>query len=143
MTQKEKAYDEALALMQDCIPDKDGYVHVRPCDIFSELKENEDEEIRQAMINFFKSERIKDGIAVFHFGVNIEKMIAWLEKQGQSFPILSNSSKVGKNETKWSEEEEHHWMMCLECVEECATQEREDFSKTISWLKQLKQRLEQ
>ena len=51
--------------------------------LIPELQESEDEEIRQAMINFFKSERIKDGIAVLHFGVNIEKMIAWLEKQGE------------------------------------------------------------
>lgn len=42
---------------------------------------------------------------------------------------------------KWSEEDEHHWMMCLGCVEECATQEREDFSKTTDWLKSLKQRM--
>jgi hypothetical protein len=51
-----------------------------------------------------------------------------LEKQGQK--------------PKWSENDEHHWMMCVVCVEECATQEREDFSKTIDWLKSLKQRLE-
>ena len=44
---------------------------------------------------------------------------------------------------KWSENDEHHWMMCVACVEECATQEREDFSKIIDWLKSLKQRMEE
>lgn len=47
-----------------------------------------------------------------------------------------------KKTSKWTEEDEHHWMMCLECVEECATQEREDFSKTIDWLKSLKDRVQ-
>ena len=42
--------------------------------------ESEDEEIKKAMINFFKSER-EEGDVVLHYGVNIESMIAWLEKQ--------------------------------------------------------------
>jgi len=46
---------------------------------------------------------------------------------------------VREEKPKWTDEDEHHWMMCLECVEECATQEREDFSKTINWLKSIKQ----
>ena len=44
---------------------------------------------------------------------------------------------------KWNENDEHHLRMCLECVEECAFQDREDFSKTIDWLKSLKQRMEE
>lgn len=52
----------------------------------------------------------------------------WLEKQGKS---------------KWTDKDEHHLRMCLECVEECAFQDREDFSKTTDWLKSLKQRMEE
>ena len=43
----EKKYKQSLALMGDCIPDEDGYVHVRPQDIFPELAESEDERIRK------------------------------------------------------------------------------------------------
>ena len=50
--------------------------------------ESEDEEIKKAMINFFKSER-KEGDVVLHYGVNIESMIAWLEKQDEQKPILN------------------------------------------------------
>jgi hypothetical protein len=78
----EKRYKEAIELMKDCIPDADGLVHVRPQDIFPELEESEDERIREAMIDFFKHER-EEGIVVLHYGVNIESMIAWLEKQGE------------------------------------------------------------
>jgi site-specific recombinase XerC len=45
-----------------------------------EKKHKEEEEIKKAMIDFFKSER-KEGDTVLHYGVNIESMIAWIEKQ--------------------------------------------------------------
>ena len=50
-----------------------------------EKKHKEEEEIKKAMIDFFKSER-KEGDTVLHYGVNIESMIAWLEKQGKQKP---------------------------------------------------------
>lgn len=123
----EKRYKEAIEAMEDCIPDKDGYVCVRPCDIFPELAESEDEKIRNALIIYLKC-RISGGDFSMINNIIINDMLAWFERQKPA---------------KWTEEDEHHWMMCLECVEECATQKRKDFSKTISWLKQLKQRLEQ
>lgn len=49
-----------------------------------------DSKVRKAMIDFFKSER-EEGITVLHYGVNIEHMLAWLEKQGDFKPQwLSN-----------------------------------------------------
>lgn len=79
----EKKYKNALAWAREVMTGETGFIREEVVEVFPELQESEDEEIRQAMINFFKSERIKDGIAVLHFGVNIEKMIAWLEKQGK------------------------------------------------------------
>lgn len=76
MTQKEKAYDEALALMKDCIPDKDGYVCVRPCDIFSELKESKDEKIRKNCIHFLELQKKHHPSTI-----EIDECIVWLEKQ--------------------------------------------------------------
>lgn len=84
MTQEEKAkaYDEALALMEDCIPDKDGYVCVRPCDIFQELKESEDERIRKELIEYCTkgSCGVRDIMVTCN---DFQRWAAWLEKQGQ------------------------------------------------------------
>ena len=77
--EKAKAYDEALKLMRDCVPDEDGLVHVRPSDIFPELKESKDEEIRKALINVFATHKDYE---VF-FGVSVDDIVAWLEKQGE------------------------------------------------------------
>ena len=51
--------------------------------LFPELEECNEEEVRKAMIDFFKHER-EEGVVVTHYGVNIERMIAWLEKQKTS-----------------------------------------------------------
>jgi hypothetical protein len=51
--------------------------------------------------------------------------------------------KQGEQKPKWSDRDEHYWILCVECVKECATQEREDFSKTIDWLNSIKQRIEE
>lgn len=51
--------------------------------LFPELEECNEEEVRKAMIDFFKHER-EEGVEVSHYGVNIERMIAWLEKQKTS-----------------------------------------------------------
>ena len=134
MTQEEKAkrFDEALEQLKGLIEgtreDKCAIIKEDIIDIFPELAESEDERIRKDIIVLVKDwwDRVnKDNISTK------EQMLAWLEKPK---PLIKS---------EWTEEDEDHWMMCLECVEECATQEREDFSKTISWLKQLKQRLEQ
>lgn len=81
--EKARAYDEALALMKDCIPDKDGYVCVRPCDIFSELKESEDERIMKAikqMYSFLPNKPEYIG------SVPVKDIFAWLEKQDNKEP---------------------------------------------------------
>lgn len=97
-------------------------------DFFPELTESEDELIRKEIIAFLK-ENLETGRAEETWSLSgLERWIAWLEKQGKS---------------KWTESDEHHLRMCLECVEECAFQDREDFSKTIDWLKSLKQKLEE
>ena len=81
--EKAKAYDKALEAMKDCEPDKDGYVTIRPCDIFHELAESEDERIRKWLIGYF-NQYIIDGMPqVFGNGLNIKDVLAWLEKPGK------------------------------------------------------------
>jgi len=77
----EKTYKEALELMKDCVPDENGLVHVRPCDIFPELKESEDYIVIDALISGIKlfKERGWKGIG----GLECDRILAWLEKQGE------------------------------------------------------------
>ena len=74
--EKAKAYDKALALMKDCTPDKDGYVCVRPCDIFSELQESEDERIRKEIFHFVLENTLSTDMRQ-------HRWLAWLEKQDE------------------------------------------------------------
>ena len=122
MTKEEKAiaYDEALALMKDCIPDKDGYVCVRPCDIFQELKESEDEKIRKALIRFHKSTIDIDGIKG-------EDILAWLENQAPK--------------PKWTEEDSLMIDSIIDTIKWLKGKGATDMK--IDWLKSLKQRMEE
>ena len=76
-----KKYKEALELMKDCIPDKDGLVHIRPCEIFPELKKSEDERIRKELKSFFDSEMSDYGNVEWRKGIRYGEIVAWLEKQ--------------------------------------------------------------
>lgn len=80
--QKARAYDKAIEAMEDCIPDKDGYVTVRPCDIFPELQESEDERIRKLTIHYL--DRAYQNCKFDEYKKEIEKCIAWLEKKGDT-----------------------------------------------------------
>ena len=87
--EKAKAYDEALTLMQDCIPDENGLVHVKPEEIFHELKESEDEGRRKEIMSALKVANVKGGY---------DKHIAWVEKQGEHKPAdkVEPKFKVGQ-----------------------------------------------
>jgi cytosine/adenosine deaminase-related metal-dependent hydrolase len=90
----EKLYKEALSRARQFSEhplqeDSDSIVEY----IFPELKElGDEEEVRKAMIDFFKHER-EEGVTVLHYGVNIERMIAWLEKQGEKKSAWSEEDK--------------------------------------------------
>jgi hypothetical protein len=83
----EQKYKEALELMKDCILDKDGYVTIKPCDIFPELKESEDE----SMVKFIKNQlfNIKKTVTDnYELDAKLTMAIDWLEKQAQSTVII-------------------------------------------------------
>lgn len=103
MTQEEKAkaYDKALSLMVDCVPDKDGLVHVRPEDIFSELRESEDERIRKSIIAIINN--YVDNSNTFK-----PKMLAWLEKQGNVNALIQEAAE--KSYTEGMRVERKRWL---------------------------------
>ena len=82
-SEKAKAYDEALKKAKGIINyykehNRDEAAIEDLETIFPELKESEDEKIRKALVKFHKSTIDIDGIK----GADI---LAWLEKQGESY----------------------------------------------------------
>lgn len=70
--------------MQDWISDENGLVHVRPEDIFPELKENEDERIRKRIIAL---------VNAHGQGMYKDEMLAWLEKQKKQRVVNIDANK--------------------------------------------------
>lgn len=89
MTQEEKAkaYDEALKRAKKLNADNmmsDEAIE----EIFPELRESEDERIRKDLIKYLESDRDCQPCQNVSF---YDRSIAWLEKQGEQKPNLSNS----------------------------------------------------
>lgn len=84
----EQKYKEAKSLMEDCIPNEDGYVTIKPSDIFPELAESEDERIRKWLIGYFHQYK-EDGIEKYANGLKVDSIIAWLEKKGEQKSIIN------------------------------------------------------
>jgi len=121
----EKKYKDSLALIVDCIPDEDGYVHVRPQDIFPELCESEDERIRNEIIAFVEQSIHRGG------GTPIpqekeDKWIAYLEKQGKpKHTPMQNGITINGVEYELIEDNEAD-----EC-ERCALREKCHYSNEV------------
>lgn len=95
----------------------------------------EDEKVRKTLIDFFGRGAKYGGQTN---GVYDKDIIAWLEKQGKTSPVLSNSSNNGKDEQKqeWSEEEDDDaWMNDIISKVENNLQLNK---AEIDWLKSLK-----
>ena len=81
----EKAYKEALErarnLHKDAI-DMEESLLAKQCEIiFPELEESEDEKIRRELIAYFRN----NSVTIKWSGLDVKKVIEWLEKQGQTF----------------------------------------------------------
>lgn len=87
--QKAKAYDEAISLIKDYNRDEEGFICVKPENIFPELEESEDERIRKWLIAQLQI-KIGDNATLNNM---IYKAIAWLEKQGK-VPVTIDVNKM-------------------------------------------------
>lgn len=83
--QKARAYDEALERARKIHNEQKAQPFDVMLKVFPKLKENEDDEIRKALINVFATHK---NYEVF-FGVSVEDIIAWLEKQGECHMFCS------------------------------------------------------
>ena len=81
--QKAKAYDEAKKWMESVYPSLTHEQQMEAESFFPELKENEAEKIRMALIHLVKKSKEQGGYALHKD--EAERMLAWLEKQGETF----------------------------------------------------------
>ena len=97
MTNKEKAYDDALERAKKLKETCDSTAVVGWCEyIFPEIRESEDERIRKTIIRFFK-DSYPNEIEMYDGSVTVGKALAWLEKQGEHNPAnkVKPKFKVG------------------------------------------------
>ena len=96
--------------------------------LIPELKENEDEKIRKALIYFIKQGKIKGTIRTY-LGVAEEDMLAWLEKQAEQNPA-------------WSKEDETLLNCCLGAINTTDYFDKDNKDKMKDWLESLKDRVQ-
>lgn len=98
--QKAEAYDEAIARANELIyvSDKDSLQYHNVVHIFPELKESEDEKIKEAIIDIIESQKEQQ----CHIDSAIyDKMIDWLEKQGDKDELIK---ELGEYKAKYTQE---------------------------------------
>ena len=87
MTQEEKAkaYDEAIKIAKSKIKNNKDHVLYEDdiIEIFPELKESEDEKVRKTLIHIVKCACDKYGVKYQGKEISEDKLLAWLEKQGE------------------------------------------------------------
>ena len=98
--------------------------------IFPELKESEDERIRKELMEFLFSNRI---ICNDLGGIDIDKTLTWLKKQGKQKPKWSDEDEIGSDAT----------IELLEYFINYAPEFRKPtIRRSIDWLNSLKKRME-
>ena len=146
----EKKYKQSLALMGDCIPDEDGYVHVRPQDIFPELRELNDEGIRKVIYGLISIQPSQ----FFDNGFSKYEMLAWLEKQGEQKPSDEDMKEALQTEYEkgradaiaemrkgWSEKEKQMCADIIEAIKRSGIFKEAYKRELVDWLKSIKNRV--
>lgn len=96
--QKAKAYDEAIERAKNFIENGDERERTIAESIFAGImEESEDERIRKAILTGLIDCRDASDLGWSNFGgINIDKCIDWLEKQGEHVNKVDTNFKVGK-----------------------------------------------
>ena len=100
--EKAKRYDEAIERAKSKIKnDKDHVLYESDViDIFPELYESEDEEIRKWIIDDIRYNMNNEPLNNSEYKKKAEKAIAWLEKQGEDIDIANKEYWRGYREGK-------------------------------------------
>lgn len=156
---KAELYDKALKQIKECTPDENGFVTIYPNEIFPELKESEEERIKNEIIDYISTADDKELIPY-------ESWIAWIEKQGNkdeeililkdqieslhaAIKALKEAHKIelekqGEQKTTWSEDDEKTLQSIIldfkDFKHDHASCLAPHFDICIAWLKSLKDR---
>lgn len=126
----EKKYKDALEQLKGLIEgtreDKCAIMEEDIIGIFPELAESDDERIIKALVEVVSDYPELD--LVDKYGVDLDKILKWLEKQGEPKP-------------KWTEEDEENFRDIIGAIHTVAYQTTEDEESRIDWIKSLKQRI--
>ena len=152
--QKAKRYDEALKVLHKYDGANIMFSQSLKEEMFPELKESEDEMVRKELLQIAKES--EDSFYMVMTPNKRERLIAWLEKQGEQEPtdeemkrLLQTEYEKGRADTiaeiqqPWSEEDEKI-VLSVEQVMNCASLLNivpEKVDKIRTWLKSLKERM--
>lgn len=120
-------------------------------EIFPEIRESEDERIRKELIRFFSKGAEYDSSTN---GIKDRNIIAWLEKQGETFTkkdvddaylkgicdAKRELEKQGEQKPTWSEEDESMLKDAIEFIDTGWTFRGK--SHLVYWLKSIKNRIQ-
>lgn len=113
--------------------------------LIQEQEENEDERIRETLIDYFKTYKKQEecGINTF-FGIPTDNVLAWLEKQGERKQQGNNG---GISSNSWSEEDEIYFEAIMHVLLACrdahvSKKIIESYNDDIDWFQSLKKRLQ-
>ncbi len=126
MTDKEKAkaYDKALEIAKNEINIKGIGETVELCErLFPELHENEDEKVREWLVDYFKT--IGESKSWIHRGVGPKQILAWLEKQKEQKPV------------EWNDKDKRMLDWCESVVRGFEIDHCNDDKSHSDWLKSL------
>ena len=133
--EKVKAYDEILAKakeLKESNPTDEGIQRWIE-DTFPELKESEDERIRNKLLKMF-NDMERDESILDDYGLDKLKTIVWLEKQCEQKPV------------EWGEEDENEYNHILKILnlvaEEQETKGYNNLINSANWLKSIKDRIQ-
>lgn len=142
--QKAQRYDEAINVAKSKIKNDKGHILYERdiINIFPELKESEDEKIRELLLDNFKSLHKACPNGFYRDGITYNSVIAWLEKQGkEKREFFNDSSYENMFPTNTSTEDDIRRRSTIQVLEYARSLDtynqygKADIDKNIAWLK--------
>ena len=91
---KAELYDKVLKQIKECTPDENGFVTIYPKEIFPELNESEDKQIRKELIDYLKERKSCESYG--QYVLRYDRWINLLEKQDESDETKAKEFLINK-----------------------------------------------
>jgi len=111
----EQKYKEALDWMRSVYPTMTGANKEDAEHFFPELKESENERIRNWLIGYFRQYK-EDGVEKYANGLKVESIITWLEKQGEQKTSDKTEPKFKVGDILVSDEEDRRHIYKVDAI---------------------------